>query len=144
MGSQTDLDAGGTPRQWVRTYLGPSVGWVQLPGTNPLPVITAAGTYSLAPDTTLVQVNCAGAVTIKLASAKDPSVPAGVQPGLFANHPVTIVDIGGNASAHPITIEPYDNTETIMGLTSISLSVNYGGYTLNPVPDLALWNSISP
>ena len=144
MASQTDLDQGGTPRQWVRTFLGPSVGWVNLPGVNPIATITAAGTYQLAPDTTLVQINCAGAVVIKLASAKNPAVPAGVQPALFANHPVTIVDIGGNASAHPVTIQPFSVSETIMGLTSISLSVNYGGYVLNPVPSLALWNSISP
>src|SRR6266404_6779238 len=131
MGSQTDLDQGGTARQWVRTYLGPSVGWVDLPGTNPFP-ITTAGTYILSPDTSLVTVNVAGVVIVVLPSAVNPSVPAGVQPALFAKTPITIVDIGGNAEANPITINPASGSENIMGLASITISVNYGGYTLNP------------
>src|SRR5208282_1395388 len=106
MGSQLDLDQGGTSRQWVRTYMGPSIGWVYLPGRNPIPVITAAGTYTMLPDTTLVEVNVAGVVVIILPSALDPGVPAGVLPGLFAKNPITIVDLGGFASTHPITIKP--------------------------------------
>jgi hypothetical protein len=144
MGSQTDLDQGGTPRQWIRTYLGPSVGWIQLPGLNPLPTITAPGTYTLAPDTTLVQVNCNGAVIIILPSAQDPGVVAGVLPGLYAKHPVTIVDIGSHAQANPITIQPASGAENIMGLTSIQITVNYGGYTLNPSNAQKGWTSISP
>jgi len=144
MPSQTDLDQGGTSRQWVRTYLGPSVGWVQLPGLNPIPTITAAGTYTLAADTTLVQVNVAGAVTIILPSAINPSVPAGAQPGLYAKKPITIVDIGGNAGAFPITIEPASNTENILGLASIQIAVNYGGYTLSPSNEQKGWATISP
>lgn len=138
-----DLDQGGTFRGWVRQYLGPSVGWVMLPGQNILP-IAVAGTYTLTPDITLVTVNVAGAVTIVLASAIQPSVSAGVQPGLFGNVPVTIVDIGGNATPHPIMIQPASGAETIMGLASISISVNYGGYTLVPNSPLKTWNSISP
>lgn len=144
MVSQTDLDQGGTSRQWVRTYLGPSVGWVYLPGLNPLPTIIVAGTYTLSPDTTLVQVNVVGAVTIILPSAIDPGVPAVTQGGLFAKKPITIVDIAGNAQAHPITIQPASVAENIMGLASIQISVNYGGYTLNPSNSQKGWTSISP
>ncbi len=143
MGSQTDLDQGGTSRQWVRTYLGPSIGWVDLPGTNPFP-ITAPGVYTLAPDTSLVTVNVAGAVTIILPSAVNPLVPAGVQPALFAKTPVTIVDIGNNAQAHPITIQPASGSENIMGLAQIQITVNYGGYTLSPNSAQQGWTSISP
>src|SRR5712664_961586 len=143
MGSQTDLDQGGTARQWVRTYLGPSVGWVQLPGNNPF-TITVAGTYTISPDTSLVTVNVVGAVIIVLPSAIDPIVPAGVQPGLFAKTPITIVDIGGNAQAHPITIQPASVSENIMGLASIQITVNYGAFTLNPNNSQRGWTNISP
>jgi|SRR5215469_1051590 len=143
MTSQTDLDQGGTFRAWARQYFGPSVGWVYAPANNVLP-ITAGGVFQLDPSTSLVTVNTTGAVTIKLPAATNPSVPAGAQPGLYADNPITIVDIGGNAQAHPITIQPISIAETIMGLNSITISVNYGGYTLAPNSTLRLWNSISP
>lgn len=144
MASQTDFDQGGTARQWVRTYQGPTIGWTYLPGLNPLPIITAAGTYVLQPDTTLVQVNCAGAVIIVLPSAIEPVIPAGVQPALFAKKPVTIVDIGGFANAHNITINPASIAENIMGLTTIAITTNYGAFTLNPSNAQKGWTNISP
>ncbi len=143
MTSQTDLDQGGTSRNWVKSYLGPSVGWVWTPEQNVLP-ITAAGTYSLDPSVSLVTVNVAGAVTITLPSAVTPSAGAQAQPGLFVKNPITIVDVGNNAQAHPVTIQPASGSETIMGLSSIQITVNYGGYTLAPNSALATWNSISP
>jgi|SRR5882672_1255853 len=142
MGSQLDLDQGGTFRGWVRQYLGPSVGWVLVPGDNILP-ITTAGTTIILPGTSLVTVNVAGLVTVVLPKATNPAVPAGVQPGLFANNPITIVDIGNHAQATPITIQPAAG-ETIMGLAQIQITVNYGGFTLSPNSALHLWNSISP
>jgi len=145
MGSQTDLDQGGTSRQWVRTYMGPSVGWVYLPGLNPLPTITAAGTYTLSPDTTLVQVNVNGLVTIILPTAINPGVPAITLGARYAKRPITIVDIGGYASlANPITIEPASVAETLMALASIQIAVAYGGFTLNPSNEQKGWTTISP
>lgn len=144
MTSQTDLDQGGTSRQWVRTYLGPSVGWVSLPGRNPLPTIIAAGTYTLTPDTTLVQVNVAAAVTIILPTALNPGVPAVTQGALYASKPITIVDIGGNAANHPITIQAASGAETIVSFASIQISVNFGGFTLSPSNEQKGWSIISP
>lgn len=143
MSSQTDLDQGGTSRQWVRTYMGPSVGWQYVPLMNVL-LITAAGTYNLDPSVSLVEVNVAGAVTIVLPSAANPAAGAQAQPGLFAKNPITIVDIGNHAQATPITIQRNNAGESIMGLASISINVNYGGYTLLPNPVALTWNSISP
>jgi hypothetical protein len=146
MPSQTDLDQGGTNRQWIPQWLGPSVGWIWVPALNILP-ITVGGTFQLDPSTSLVQVNTTGSVTIRLPSAIDPPAGPMSQTGLFANNPITIVDVGGNAGAHPITITPISpnpNGESIMGLASISLSVNYGGYTLLPNSANKTWNSISP
>src|SRR5437899_2021620 len=131
MPSQRDLDQGGTSRAWVRVYLGPTVGWVVAPAGNSL-LITAAGTYTIDPSTTLIEVQIAAAVTIILPSAINPSVPAGVLPGLFVGNPVTIVDIGGFAQANPITIQPATGAENIMGLSQIQITVNYGGFVLLP------------
>ncbi len=148
MPSQLDLDQGGTNRQWVNAYLGPSVGWVRRPVQNVLS-ITAAGTYTLNLSTTLVTVNVAGAVIIILPSAKGTSslggtggATDGAVPGVANKVPITIVDTGGNAQANPITIQRTDS-DTIMGLTSIQITVNYGGYTLEPNV-AGIWNSISP
>jgi|SRR5580693_472393 hypothetical protein len=143
--SQTDLDAGGTVRRWVNTYLGPSVGWVRTPAQNFFAdpttgngtTIQTAGTYQLDLCTNFVQVSVAGAVTILLPSAK--TARAVTQPGLNVQVPVTIVDIGGNAAAHPITIKPISLAETIMGLTQIQITSNFGGFILEPSNLLAGW-----
>ena len=103
-----------------------------LPGLNPISLITVAGTYVVTPDVTLIEVNCAGAIIITLPTALYPKVPAVSQPALYAKKPITIVDIGGNASAHPITIQPASGAENVLGLTSIQITANYGGITLNP------------
>ena len=142
MPSQLDLDQGGTVRQTQRVYMGPSVGWVTVPATVILPV-NAAGTTTVLLGTSLVLVNVNGAVTIQLPSAKDAGVPAIGLSGPYVKTPITIVDIGGFALAHPITILPAAG-ENIMGLSSITLSTNYGGYTLNPSNAQQGWTSISP
>lgn len=145
MGSQTDLDQGGTSRQYIRVYLGPSVGWITTPApSGSILPITAAGTYAIDPSVTLIIVNVAGTVILVLPSAKTPTVGPQAQPGLFAQTPITIVDIGGNAVAHPIIIRPNNVSETIMSLTQISLSSNYGGYTLKPIDSMPGWEAISP
>lgn len=142
MPSQLDLDQGGTSREWVETYLGPSVGWVRLPSRNLLE-ITAGGSYTLDPSTNLVHVKANAAVTITLPSTINPSVPAGVLPGLFGKMGVGIVDIGGFAAAHPITIQPASVAETIMNLASIQITAAYGGFILYPSNSLKGWTNQS-
>lgn len=143
MPSQTDLDQGGTSREWVRAYRGPSVGWIWVPLRNVLP-ITAAGTYVIDLSTSLVEVNVAGAVTVVLPTTQNPIAGAMAQPNISAKNPITIVDIGGFAQANPITIQRAAAPDTIMGLTQIQISVNYGGFTLSPNGTTRTWNSISP
>jgi hypothetical protein len=138
-----DLDLGGTSRQWQRTYLGPSVGWIMVPWQNLLP-ITAAGTYNIDPSTNLIEVNVAGAVTIVLPSCQFPASGPQAQTRLFASNPITIIDTGGNAASNNITINPNNPGETVMGLTSIKIATNYGGFTLQPVSAQKTWTSISP
>lgn len=145
MPSQTDLDQGGTTRQWERVYLGPSVGWVYIPVKNFLAsagnstTINAQGTYTLDPSTTFVQINVNGPVTIILPPAVIPS-NAMTLPGRFVRSNVTIVDVGGFASiANPIIIQPTSVAETVMGLTQIRITSSYGGFILQPVSNRSTW-----
>jgi hypothetical protein len=138
-----DQSSGAITRQWERVYMGPSIGWLDIPGQNVQP-ITAAGSYAIDASINLIEVNVAGAVTITLPSCQFPAAGAQAQPRLFANNPITIVDTGGNAQANPITIQPFSGAETIMGLTSIMISTAYGGFTLQPVSAQKTWTSISP
>lgn len=140
MSSQTDLDQGGTKRAWVREYLGPSVGWIYAPQRNVL-LITAAGTYNLDPSVSLVEVNVNGAVTVVLPAATDPSVGPQALPGLFAKNPITVVDIGGFAAGQPITIQRNNSAENILGLASIQITANYGGFTLKPSSTQRGWTN---
>ena len=130
MGSQLDLDQGGINRQTQLTYLGPSIGWVRTAVSVVLP-ITATGTTNVLLGNTLVTVNVNGAVTVQLPSTKTSAAGAGALPGNYVQNPLTIVDIGGFAAAHPITILPAAG-ETIDGLASISLQTAYGAYILSP------------
>jgi hypothetical protein len=127
MTSQIDYDQSGTTRQAEGRYLGPSVGWAVEPQAI-LPVATV-GTFTAAPGTTLVTVNVAGSVTVILPSTIRPAAGAMTQPGRFTDPSITVTDIGGNATAFPITIQPAAG-DTIAGLAQITISVNFGAYTL--------------
>ena len=137
MPSQQDLDQGGTFREWVNAYMGPSVGWIRVPMRSVLK-ITAAGTYALNLSTTLVIVDTTTAVTITMPSALDPTIPAGAIPGPYVKSIITIVDISG---APNVTINPISNAETIMDLSSIALKTAYGSYSLRPDNTLAGWTA---
>lgn len=131
MTSQTDWDQGGTVRQLQRLYLGPSVGWVNSPNNNILPV-TSAGPISIALGMTLVTVNFNGAVVLNLPSALASAAGAQAQPGTFLGRPIVVVDIAGFASvANPITCNPF-GSELIDGLASIAIKVAYGAVVFTP------------
>jgi len=130
MASQTDLDQGGTFRQYVRRWLGPSVGWVNSPDTNVL-AVTAAGTVSPVNGTTLIAVNVAGLVTVQLWDPTAPGTPANSLPGPYLAQPLTVVDIGGHAASFNITILPAAG-KTIMGLASIIIANDYGAFVIMP------------
>jgi hypothetical protein len=138
-----DFDKSGTTQRAQLVNLGPSVGWAKT--AQNLQQIVAAGTYVLDPSTTLVTVNVAGAVTITLPSAVNPTYAgaATTQASLFAKGPITIVDVGGHANANPITIQPAAS-ESVMGLASMQISTAFGGATLLPNSAQRTWSLISP
>jgi hypothetical protein len=125
-----DFDVSGTFREYARIGMGPSIGWLFMPVFANLS-ITAGGTYPLAKGTTYVSVNVAAPVTVTL----PPAMPVGfvaaiANPGNHINQPITIADVGGNAQAWPITINCVAS-DTIMGLASIQITVNYGGHVFS-------------
>lgn len=139
MTSQIDYDQGGTFRGLVKAYLGPSIGWT-LWGSNVILPVATPGTITVQPGNTNVQVNAAGAVTVNLPPVRLPQVPPGVLPGLQSPIPITVVDIGGNAGSFPITIMPAIG-ETIMGLSQVQITVQYGAFVLWPSIAIPGWTA---
>jgi hypothetical protein len=140
MSSQTDLDQGGTFRQYQRVWMGPSVGYQTFPFQAILN-ITAAGTYTVARGTNLIKISANGNVTLNLPSAKAATQGPQAKPGEWIIAPVTIVDIGGNAASNTFSIVP-NGTEKISNLSSVQLAANYGTVVLEPLLDTGGWNLI--
>lgn len=134
-----DLDQGGTVQQWEKVFLGPSVGWAYRPVRNILSINTA-GTFLIDLAISLVRVNVAGAVTLTLPVLPIPPTD-GVQPGSIVRNRITILDIGGNAAAHPITIQSPAGA-TIDGLASILINSNFGLRVLEPSSGGTVWNIV--
>ena len=140
MSSQTDLDQGGTFRQWVKVFLGPSVGWQSVP-VDAVLNITATGTYTIARGTSLILINVDANVTINLPSSKASVAGPQAIPGQWYINPVTIVDIGGFASSRTYSVVP-NGSETISSLSSVQLASAYGSLILNPILATGGWNLI--
>lgn len=140
MGSQVDLDQGGTFRQLDKVYMGPSVGWIVRPEAAILP-ITAAGTYTIARGTTLITLNVNGAVTLNMPSSRASLAGPQALPGQFVLNPVTIVDIGGFASSVNYLVNPFAG-ELISSLGQVQLATAYGTLILKPLLETGGWNLI--
>ena len=140
MASQTDLDQGGTFRQWTKVFMGPSVGWVSVPVESVLE-ITATGSYSIERGTSLITINVNASVTINLPSSK--ATPQGAQaiPGQWVINPVTVVDVGGFANPGTVNylINPF-GTELISGLSQVTLAAPFGTVILIPKLASGGWN----
>lgn len=137
MGSQTDLDQGGTHRQTQKVYLGPSVGWQIAPMANVIEVTEASAT--IARGMNLVQVNRNGTVTINLPSSLRSAAGPQAIPFNSLIFPVVVVDAGGFASpTNIITINAFAG-ELIDGLAAIEIVSSYGAYVLKPNIDTGGW-----
>lgn len=126
MGSQLDLDQGGTHRQYQRIWCGPSVGWQTMP-VQAIINQTSAGTLTLLRWTNLVKLKVAsGVLNIDLPSSLgSPQGPQAI-PGQWIYNPVIITDILGTAGgALTVNIFPF-GSELISGLAEIQLASPYG------------------
>jgi hypothetical protein len=137
MGSQTDLDQGGTYRQLDKVYMGPSVGWIVRPEAALLPII-AAGTYAIARGTTLITLTPNGVVNINLPSSLASAAGPQAIPGQFVLNSVTIVDIGGFAGGGNYLINPF-GAELISSLAQVELASPYGSIILKPILETGGW-----
>jgi hypothetical protein len=133
MASMTDLDQGGTYRQYITVNLGPTLGLQRQPAS--LLIVNAAGTYNLDVSVAMIQVAVAGLVTLVLPTPLDPPIP--VQPGLFVNGSVLVVDVLGTAGSFPITIQTV--VGTINNGASAQIAMAYGSLLFTPVPTLGMW-----
>lgn len=139
MASQTDLDQGGTARQWEKRWLGPSVGWVWVPVVNTL-FVNTTGTTTPVVGTTLITLGANGLTTIQLWDPLVPSTPpANSMPFPSVVIPLTIVDIVGHCGDFPCTILPAVG-RTISGLSSIQIAGAFGGYILRPGLSTGDWS----
>ena len=138
MGSQTDLDQGGTSRQWVRTYLGPTLGWKDLPVMPELEITSAA---------TLTIPAYASRVLLK-AAVKIINLPS-VSQWMLATLPLANVSpfdrslwikdyVGDASTGSPIVINA-DSPDTIDTLASFSIITQNDLIRLYPLTDLTGW-----
>ncbi len=140
MGSQLDLDQGGTHRQYQRIWMGPSVGWLTMP-VQAIITQTAAGTLILQRWTNLIKVKVAsGVLNINLPSSKASTQGPQAIPGQWVNNPVIITDLLGSAGAAlTVNIFPF-GSELISGLAEIQLASPYGTLLLEPQITTGGWN----
>lgn len=134
----TQLDQGGGNCQWVRTYLGPTIGWVMLPVVPELEV-TSAAALVLSPYTSRVLLKAA-TKAITLPSVRQwmiASLPLGNTAAF--DRSIWIKDYVGDASGGaPIVITP-NGTDTIDGLASFSIITPNDLIKLYPLTDLTGW-----
>ena len=130
MGSQTDLDQGGTYRPRTLQWLGPSIGGQ--PAYSAVLRVTAGGTTTVQLGNAVVVVSTTSAVTLQLPVFKGNTTGgAGAVPGGYAfPETLTILDTSG---APNVTILP-GSGETISGLSTASLSTPNGAFVLQPDP----------
>lgn len=140
MGSQLDLDMGGTHRQYQRIWLGPSVGWLNMP-VQAILNLSAVGTISLQRWTNLVKIKVAsGVLNLNLPSSKASAQGPQAIPGQWVYNPVIIVDLLGTAGgALTVNINPF-GSELISGLAQVQLAAPYGTILLEPILDTGGWN----
>lgn len=139
MGSQLDLDQGNTFRQFQKVWMGPSVGWLNMPFQAVLE-ITAAGTYTIQRWTNFIKMKAAaGVVNINLPSSKASAQGPQAIPGQWVIAPVVIFDLSGQAGgATTVHINP-NGSETISGLAQVDLATPYGTILLEPILDTGGW-----
>lgn len=139
MDNLTQTDQGGSNAQWVKVYLGPTLGWAMLPVVPELEV-TSAAALVLAPYTSRVILKAAvKAITLPaVAQWMLASLPLANQSAF--DRSIWIKDFSGNAGggASAIVISP-SGTDLIDGLASYSIITPNDLIRLYPLTDLSGW-----
>jgi hypothetical protein len=117
----------------IRTYLGPSLGWVEVQ-VRPPRTISVAGTFPILPGDSVIHVNVPGLVTLLLPSVLVWVPEAGYQPATGFERAIWIKDLGGNAAAFPITVTPF-GIQTIDLQSSLQILQARQLVRLYPLPD---------
>lgn len=140
MSSQLDLDQGGTFRQWQRVFMGPSVGWLNVP-VQAIITQTAAGTLNLLRWTNLVKLKVlTGTLNINLPSSKASAQGPQAIPGQWVYNPVIIMDLIGTAGNPTVININAFGSELISGLAQIQLPTPFGTILLEPDLVNGGWN----
>lgn len=120
-----DLDQSASIKNLQRLYLGPSLGWIDAVGYTM--TVPTAGTTIIPLGMTLVRVSTANLVTVVLPLARGNIAT----PGALAGLPITVIDVTGQASTNPITIQA-TSPDTIDGLASAQITSNFGFFNFKP------------
>jgi len=132
-----DLDQSGNAWQRARTYLGPTLGWLDVQ-VKPTRFITTAGTYTVAPGDSVIFVNVAGAVTINLPDVRLWVNEYAYQPATGFERAIWIKDLG-NAAAFPIQIVPFGTQKIDKTLATMTIVQNRQLVRLYPFNELDGW-----
>lgn len=136
-----DLDKSGNGFQRARVYLGPTLGWV-MAQVQPSQLIDTAGAHTLGSGSGIVFVDVAGAVTITLPDVTkwvlQGANPAPYIPASAFGRSIWIKDLGYNATANNITVNPHAG-QTIDGLASFDIIQDGQLIRLYPLNDLSGW-----
>ena len=133
-----DLDQSSNSWQKVRTWLGPTLGWVdtQVKASR---AITLAGAYQIFPGDSVIFVNVAGAVTLNLPDVRLWIQEPAYQPATGFERAIWIKDLGGNAASFPITITPFSVQTIDLLNTPFQVVVNRQLIRLYPLNDQTGW-----
>lgn len=137
-GRPYDLDQSGRGFHKSRSYLGPSLGWVE---TQILPErkINAAGTYDIDPGDQVILIEEGLPSTFHLPDVKAWQAQNATLPATGWSRGIIIKDYGGNSLTQHITIVPFDD-QTIDGLNqSFVLAQNFGTMSFHPLVDGTGW-----
>lgn len=129
--NRTDLDQSGHGYHRARTYLGPSLGWVD-ELVEPATQVVQPGTYTVKPGDSLLLVAVPAGVTIQLPDVKTWVAQKSYQPGTAFDRSITVKDIGSFANVGNILVKPLGFDQIDMRQQPVAITL--AGATVRFVP----------
>ena len=143
-----NLDGGGTNCQFVRTWMGPTLGWMMLPvvpeafsqSASPI-VIVGTSVSNNAYCSRLILKHAVKSITLPSVKQWMTATPALTNSGAF-DRSIWIKDlIGAVSNAAPLVFTPF-NVDQIDGLTTWSMINAYDCVQFYPLTDLSGWYTV--